>query len=53
VSGSSPVGPYEVEGEPGVSLTLVTLPGVQLALTHTLRSNLPTEGVWGCGGGGV
>jgi hypothetical protein len=38
------VGPYEVEGEPGMSLTLVALPGVQLALTHTLRSNLPTEG---------
>lgn len=44
MSGSSPQGPSEVEGEPGVSLSLAQLPGVELSLVHTLRSALPTEG---------
>jgi hypothetical protein len=51
VCGSSAQGPAEVEGEPGVSISLVQLPGVELSLVHTLRSILPTEGE-GCLGGG-
>ena len=44
VCGSSSLGPSEVEGEPGVVLSLAQLPGVELSLVHTLRSGLPTEG---------
>jgi hypothetical protein len=44
VLGGSPSGPLEVEGEPGISLTLAELPGVELSLMHTLRSTIPSEG---------
>jgi deleted-in-malignant-brain-tumors protein 1 len=44
VLGSSACGPLEVEGEPGISLTLAALPGVELSVMHTLRSSIPSEG---------
>jgi small ligand-binding sensory domain FIST len=44
VLGSSGAGPLEVEGEPGISLTLASLPGVELSVMHTLRSSIPSEG---------
>lgn len=44
VLGSSPAGALEIEGEPGISLTLAALPGVELSVMHTLRSTVPTEG---------
>ncbi|WIA13834.1 hypothetical protein OEZ85_007378 [Tetradesmus obliquus] len=43
VLGGSAGGPLEVEGEPGISLTLAALPGVELSLMHTLRSSIPSE----------
>lgn len=59
VVGSSPQGACEVEGVPGVSISLAQLPGVELSLVHTLRSGLPSEGedkkglnTFGMGGGG-
>lgn len=48
VLGGSQSGPLEVEGEPGISLTLAQLPGVELSVMHTLRGGVPTEG--GCVG---
>jgi hypothetical protein len=45
-SSSSSSHPIEVEGEPGLSLSLVSLPGCELSLVHTLRSTLPSEGAW-------
>jgi hypothetical protein len=44
VLGSSSSGPVEVEGVPGISLTLAALPGVELSVMHTLRSSIPSEG---------
>lgn len=42
--GSTAGAPGDVEGQPGLSLTLAHLPGAEIAVTHTLRSNVPDEG---------
>ncbi len=34
----------DMEGVPGVSITLASLPGVEISVTHTLRSGIPDEG---------
>jgi hypothetical protein len=51
VLGSSVGGAVEVEGEPGLSLSLAALPGCELSVMHTLRSSIPTEGAPGGLGG--
>eukprot|EP00775_Hariotina_reticulata_P001179 gene1179-1516_t len=43
VLGSSAGGAVEVEGEPGLSLSLAALPGCELSVMHSLRSSIPTE----------
>lgn len=41
--GSTLQAPADVEGVPGISLTLASLSGVEISVTHTLRSAIPDE----------
>ncbi|KAI8476657.1 MAG: FIST N domain-containing protein [Monoraphidium minutum] len=41
--GSTPEGPADVEGVGGISITLASLPGTEISVTHTLRSGIPDE----------
>ncbi|GAX79069.1 hypothetical protein CEUSTIGMA_g6509.t1 [Chlamydomonas eustigma] len=45
VVGGGVSGPREIEGEPGFSLTLGQLPGVDMHVVHTLRSGIPEQSV--------
>lgn len=49
--GSGADAPADAEGVAGLSLTLAALPGVEVAVTHTLRSGIPDEGAVGHKGG--
>jgi len=44
VVGSTPAAPSDVEGMSGISITLARMPGVEISVTHTLRSGIPDEG---------
>lgn len=44
VIGGGGDGPNEIEGEPGFSLTLGQLPGVDVHVLQTLRSSIPEPG---------
>lgn len=45
--GSRSESPADVEGVAGISITLASLPGVEVSVTHTLRSGIPDEGELG------
>jgi hypothetical protein len=44
VVGGTGEAPSDVEGVAGLSITLASLPGVEVSITHTLRSGVPDEG---------
>jgi hypothetical protein len=45
VIGSTAEGPEEIEHAPSVSITLASLPGVSVSITHVTEQDLPDGGV--------
>jgi phosphate/sulfate permease len=45
--GSTSDSTADAEGVAGISITLASLPGTEISVTHTLRSGIPDEGALG------